>query len=211
MSKGKTARIIPDAPKVNNTSNPSKHKLRLEAIKDCGERDCRVLELYCGAGEMYKKVWRRSSKYLGVDIEKFNDERETIQGDAVKTISRLDLSKFNTFDIDAYGEPYTAMYELVQNLGIVNRDLYFCVTDGSEFTMRMGTLCRGLRLSLYGSDESAPKIVKRIHKQHDRLAKEAFKNYAKNTGTKLNKMLMAKGKTFAGVRYYYFQLTPTNK
>ena len=78
--------------------------------------DPRVIEFCCGSGVMFRNVWSDANDYLGIDKKKFFDDRKTICGDAKKSISMIDVCKYNIYDVDTYGSPYEILYEIVNRL-----------------------------------------------------------------------------------------------
>lgn len=158
--------------------------------------DAAVLEIYCGAGEMYRRVWKKAPYYMGIDRKKFFDERNVIIGDAMKALMTIDVSRFNIIDIDAYGSPYDVMNYISEVFS--GSQLALVVTDGSAMDLRHGRINKGLR-DLTRVD---PHILKRSHKVHDFLIKIALENFAKKTNMNLIKYRIATGVTGSAMRYY---------
>lgn len=91
--------------------------------------ESRVLDLYCGEGEMYRKVYKeRAKEYLGVDKFKIHDPSLCIKMDNRRFIAIHDLTKYNVFDLDAYGSPWKLFYHTVKRLK--EGTYWFFLTDG---------------------------------------------------------------------------------
>jgi coenzyme F420-reducing hydrogenase beta subunit len=88
---------------VNNARNVAKVRLRQDILARLHGRDTSVLELFCGAGYMYDKVWNQADEYAGVDNK---DYCHNIVSDCQVYVRSNDLKKYNIIDIDPYGSPY---------------------------------------------------------------------------------------------------------
>ena len=88
-----------------------------------------VLDLFCGTGEMYKKVYQdRAIFYHGVDKEKIHDPDICTKEDNLRFFAREGIDQFNVFDLDDYGSPWKQLYLILQKL---NRpDVTIFITDG---------------------------------------------------------------------------------
>ena len=128
--------------KTNNSFFYAKCELRKNALKK--HKNAKVIEFFCGSGVMYNAVYRNVETYKGIDIEKFNDDRDTVKSDCLSFVKNNDVSSFNVFDIDAYGSPYEVLSEIV-NQKPVNDILTFIITDGIAMDLRMGRVCKGAR------------------------------------------------------------------
>ncbi|WP_141743460.1 hypothetical protein [Oligella sp. HMSC09E12] len=186
--------------KTDNAPITAKRDIRHEALNDISD-PC-VLEVFCGAGEMYRDVWHKANDYLGIDKRKFFDERKTICGDADKAIRLVDLNAYNIIDIDAYGSPYNILDYISIHQMRAGR-VAFIITDGSAMDLRMGRISKGLR-SLTGLKSH---ILKRASLIHDELIVAVIDEVARRLQKHVIKTRIAKGRTGSGMRYYYFLLS----
>lgn len=192
--------------KTDNAAVKEKESIRLMAFDHIGAVG--VVEFFSGSGEMYRSVWSRSKMYLGVDRRKFFDERNTICGDCSTEARKIDLSKYNVFDIDAYGSPYTVINNILNNQTLKrDRKLFFVVTDGTAMDLRLGRICIGIRsiLGIFEHDK-----IKRAHHLHDALIDRICETVASRLSMDLSFFVKATGKTGSKMKYYAFLLTPKN-
>lgn len=127
--------------KTDNANVSAKKELREFALTL--HKNPRVLEVFCGEGEMYRSVWHKSKIYTGIDKRKFFDERATICGDALKAMQLVDVNDFNIIDIDAYGSPYEIMANVAKNFS--GDELTLVITDGTNMDLKLGRVSAGLR------------------------------------------------------------------
>ena len=184
--------------KTNNAKTNAKQILR-ESIFD-NIRDARVLEVYCGSGEMYNAVWNKAQKYTGIDKVKYFDERHTICGDAEKAIRLVDVNDYNVFDVDAYGSPYEILDFIVKKIDLNYKKIGFVVTDGVNMDLKLGRVCKGLR-HFIGYDFH---IAKRANVLHDDFIKIVIDKIAEHLKGKIECLLIAQGVTGSSMRYYSF-------
>jgi hypothetical protein len=89
--------------KTDNSYLEDKIQLRLGMLP---AKDITVLDCYGGYGHIWKEIAKRfphKIKRTGIDKEK---RPHTLQGDNLKWLLSLDLSKYDVIDLDAYGIPY---------------------------------------------------------------------------------------------------------
>lgn len=190
--------------KTNNAKIDAKIKLR--QVIDCKESS--VLECFCGKGEMFKAVWKDAHYYEGIDIEAQNDNRIVHQGDCALILKKINIEKFDVFDIDAYGSPYECLQIIVQKIKKIKKSkmYHFFITDGIEIDLRMGKienffgLLAGLKF----------KKLNNAHLLHDYFINKIIKNLCVDMGAELINSKIAKGKTGSGMRYFYFQIAIAN-
>ncbi len=119
--------------KHDNSSPTLKATLRERMLK--GVEKPRVLDLFCGNGEMYKRVYAgRAAEYVGVDREKVHDRSLCLIMDNRQYVAAHDLSRFDVFDLDAYGCPWGLMYRVLERAGVGPITLF--VTDGLAERLR---------------------------------------------------------------------------
>lgn len=187
--------------KTNNAKTTAKKEIR-DGVLDLFERS-HVLEVFCGAGDMYKSVWSRADTYKGIDKVKYFDCRDTICGDAMKAVSTIDLTEFNIFDIDAYGSPYEILSCIINRIDKKHDKYGFVITDGVSMDLRLGRICAGIRV-LTGINHH---IVKNASFMHDELIGDIIKSVCKEIGGDVTHFKIAKGKTGAAMRYYAFVIS----
>jgi hypothetical protein len=184
--------------KTNNAKIDAKIELR--QLIDCKELS--VLECFCGSGEMFNAVWKDAFHYEGIDIKKQDDLRITHQGDCALMLKKLNLEKFNVFDIDAYGSPYECLQIIVEKIKKQEKSkkYHFFITDGIEIDLRMGKIENFFGL-LAGLNA---KKLNNAHLLHDYFIEKIIKNLCLDMGAELMNSKIAKGKTGSGMRYFYF-------
>jgi hypothetical protein len=162
----------------------------------------RVIEFFCGSGHMYQKVWIRSEKYLGIDIKKYFDDRDTVCADCTKAAMTIDLKDFNIFDIDAYGDPYGVLSVIIQRINDRKKKTAFIITDGTSMDLRMGRVCKNIR-EMAGIN---CHILKRAHLMHGDIINKIISHCCDVLDMRLTYIVRASGKTGAKMRYYAFIL-----
>ncbi len=185
--------------KTNNAKTSVKAELR-QYLLDAIDKP-KVLEVFCGDGEMYRTVWHEADKYTGIDIIKYFDERHTICGDARKSLRVIDdLSEYNIFDIDAYGSPYDVLDDILTLEPDLKKPVAFCITDGVDMDLKLGRVCKGLR-KFIGYEHH---IAKRANNLHDSFIKMVCDEVARRLNGKITSFKIATGKTGAAMKYYAF-------
>ena len=187
--------------KTNNAKTDAKKKIRKKILSLIS--DPSVLEVYCGAGDMYWDVWHEAQSYLGIDKLKFFDKRRTICGDAVKAVSSIDLSEFNIFDIDAYGSPYDVLKIIIERIPRCKKQYGFVITDGISMDLRLGRICKGVR-HFTGIDFH---VAKRAAILHDEFIKDTIRYIEKELNGVAGDFVIANGITGAAMKYYAFVVT----
>ncbi len=102
-----------------------------------------VFEGFCGpvaTGGM-SEAWSGAAAHVGCDLRyAWPDPRERYVGDTHRVMRSIDLARFNVFDLDAYGSPWTAMMILLARrswaLGEVGAVV---LTDGLGRKSKFGT------------------------------------------------------------------------
>ena len=89
----------------------------------------RVLDLFCGNGEMYKRAYKhRAEYYHGLDKEKVHDETICTLMNNVVYINHHDINQYNVFDLDDYGSPWKQLYLILSKLQTESVTVF--ITDG---------------------------------------------------------------------------------
>ena len=184
--------------KTNNAKTEAKRLIRRKILSSVDNP--KVLEVFCGAGEMYRDVWRDADDYLGIDKVKFFDERKTICADAIKAVSTIDLSGFNVFDIDAYGSPYDVLKIIIERIDKTKKSYGFVITDGISMDLRLGRICKGIR-HFTGIDFH---VAKRAGVLHEQFIRDVMCYISKELNGVAENFVIARGKTGAAMKYYAF-------
>lgn len=92
-------------------------------------KKARVLDLYCGTGQMYKYAYKDSYRYHGVDNKTIHDPKICTKTNNIIYITRYPLDAFNVFDLDAYGCPWKQFFLILSRLKPKD-DVRFFLTDG---------------------------------------------------------------------------------
>jgi hypothetical protein len=99
-------------------------------------KEARVLDLFCGNGEMYKRAYKgRVVKYHGIDKKKVHDYNICELQNNLIYIKHNDLSRFNVFDLDDYGSPWKQLYMIIRKLPL--GEYTFFITDGLVMHQKM--------------------------------------------------------------------------
>ena len=111
--------------KVDNSSMRLKADLRIRNLPESPA----VLDLFCGAGQMYNAAYRgRVVLYRGVDKDKIHDPDICTLANNVAFIQQNNIDRYNVFDLDDYGSPWKQLYLILRKL---NRpDVTIFITDG---------------------------------------------------------------------------------
>lgn len=97
-----------------NSHLADKTAIRRLALQETPGKEIRILDAFAGNGV----IWRAMAKFEKRKIEVTAIEKqpgmrgEYIQGDNVKILASLDLSKFDLIDLDSYGVPYKQLREI---------------------------------------------------------------------------------------------------
>ena len=67
----------------------------------------RVLDAFCGLGEMRREAWSAAASWTGCDQRPWDPSQPARYiADNLDVMRAIDLSRFNVFDFDAYGSPW---------------------------------------------------------------------------------------------------------
>ncbi len=133
--------------KTDNSMEFEKAEMRKKNLPD----KPRVLDLFCGKGEMYKRAYTGVCEYLGLDIEKVhNNEICKICNNAEYVLCN-DITKYNVFDLDAYGAPWELFYLITKKIN--PGDYTFFITDGLVMHQKVD----GTVTSFVSGTEKIPK------------------------------------------------------
>lgn len=132
MRVGKMAHRDHVIPKVDNSLVPLKSHLRLRMLPP----DARVLDLFCGAGEIYHSTYKgRVGQYRGVDKKKVHDQTLCTIEDNVRYLNTRGADGYNVFDLDDYGCPWPLIHLVLSKA--TEPEIVLFVTDGMPARMRL--------------------------------------------------------------------------
>ena len=92
--------------KTNNDLSLIEKKIELRVMSLPDKDVVTVLEAFGGEGVLWREVKKRTSKtinILSIDVVKY--KKVNLQGNNLKFLKTLDLSKFDIIDLDSYGSP----------------------------------------------------------------------------------------------------------
>lgn len=97
---------------ADNSDLEGKLSIREEALLTVGGGQlAQVLDCYAGEGHMYRQVWHKADRYLGLE-KRFarpagHTDGECWRGDNARMLDRaLRRAPWNIVDLDAYGSPW---------------------------------------------------------------------------------------------------------
>jgi hypothetical protein len=151
--------------RTDNSFYFQKITLREEVIKKL-VNEINILDCYAGKGKIWSGLIERNRNvkinYLGIEKEKKKNKNiSVLEGDNLKYLKALDLSKFNLIDLDAYGIPYDQINVVMSS----NFRGYVIVTF---IHTGMGRLPDNMLLSLGYTKEminKCPTLFSRNHNQ----------------------------------------------
>lgn len=125
------------------------HAAKVELRRNVLElvRPSRVFDAFCGLGEMWRGAWCEAESYLGCDERPWtpSEEHRRIVCDNALALRALDLSRFNVFDLDAYGSPWDQMTILAaRRTWEAGERGAVVTTDGTSMKLRFGGLPHSL-------------------------------------------------------------------
>lgn len=109
----------------DNSMKRQKAQLRVKNLP----QSARVLDLFCGNGEMYREAYQgRVEYYHGVDKEKVHDSELCTWTDNLLFLKHTHIDSYNVFDLDAYGCPRKQLYFVLKKLKRADATIF--ITDG---------------------------------------------------------------------------------
>jgi len=123
---------MPSWGKKDHTNPVLKAAIRTEFLPP----NAQVLDLFCGRGTMYDRVYQNNATgYVGIDRKRLRKESCFIQVNNQTYIKENDLNRFNVFDLDAYGSPWKLLLLLGPKLGQNETTIF--LTDGLKSHLRI--------------------------------------------------------------------------
>jgi len=92
---------------TDNSDIASKILIRKAAIKE--EKSPKVLDVCAGEGILYKEVWNKADKYMGIDKRFSREKKKGLcwKGDNSRLLKlAMSQEKWNIIDIDTYVNPW---------------------------------------------------------------------------------------------------------
>lgn len=127
----------------DNTDGGAKIEIRKTILAQIPEPS--VLDCFAGEG----KVWRacyQGLPYVGLDKKASSDDRKVLNIDNIKYLRSADLSRFNVFDLDAYGTPWQQFLIVLNRRSFTaGESVAIFLTDGLSILARMGELPHGMK------------------------------------------------------------------
>lgn len=118
--------------KVDNSLSVLKIHMRKKFLPE----KARVLDLFCGEGEMYHSAYKGNVEaYHGVDKKKIHDSSLCTLEDNKAWLKTREVEGYNVFDLDDYGSPWALIYLLLSK--VTEPELTLFVTDGTLARMRL--------------------------------------------------------------------------
>jgi hypothetical protein len=121
-----------------------------------------VFDGFCGLGEMYRAVWHAADSYLGCDARKWSpsETHRRLVCDNRVALRCLDLSQFNVFDFDAYGDPWEQMIIMGSRRDWAKGERGAAVlTDGTSMQVRFGRTSHAMASLLGTTGENLPRAI----------------------------------------------------
>ena len=102
---------------TDNSDITAKIAVRRFALEVIGSP--RVLDLCAGEGVMFKRVWKDSTNYLGIDKRFSRGEENGIcwKGDHSRLLGKaMEMDRWNIIDIDAYSNPWLLARKVLKRI-----------------------------------------------------------------------------------------------
>lgn len=174
--------------KTDNSYLQGKIELRIQSLPK--KENIYVLDCYSGSGTIWKEVKKQTKLNITiVSIEQEIGKNKTaLQGNNLKYLNILELSKFDIIDLDAYGIPYA-------QLKIIFKRKYKGIVHVTAIQSGMGQLPKGLIKEIGYTEQMMEKISSLFNRQ----GIEKLKNYLYINGiTKINGFFINRK------NYFYF-------
>lgn len=135
---------------TDNGDHVAKIEIRRLVLAELTPAKTVVFDAFAGKGEMWAAVWRHAAGYVGCDEYWPDDARTMFVSDNRRVLRAIDLAPFTCFDLDAYGDPWTAAIIIAARRPRLTRGqrLGLVVTDGGWLGFAMsGRLAPAMRLA----------------------------------------------------------------
>jgi hypothetical protein len=191
------------AGKTKTDNNPraftAKVDIRRRVMQAIGD-ETHIFDCFAGAGEMHAAIWSKATSYTGCDIQfkpLRGDTRLMFAADNRRVLRAVDLSRFNIFDLDAYGSPYEQMLIIADRRSVRSGEtIGVVITDGTGLAQKANvvpiavrTLAR-VKSNLVG-----------VFKNRDLVLDRVLLGFAARMRCVIAHRWQADGKTGMSVRY----------
>ena len=170
---------------TDNSFLPEKIKVRKWIMKTIPDQS--VLDLYCGKdGLMWSYVWKNADSYFGVDKNVPHSKARTVRMSAEKAVSKLDLDKYNIFDIGTYSSPWVVARRILKkkSAGIFG----LALTCGESRGMKNGKSNEIIRVSTGSSGLSDYRL---LYRYYDLVIKLMIRSLGEINNITIEKAVMA--------------------
>ena len=152
--------------KTDNSHLKQKVELRIKYLPD--KTKIKVLDCFAGKGTIWRQVKKESDKQIQIiSIEKEKGKNKSaLEGDNVKYLLSMDLTKFDIIDLDAYGIPF-------EQLEILFKRNYKGIVFITAIQSIIGKIPNGLLIKLGYTQ----KMINKIPSLFNRNGIEKVKNY----------------------------------
>lgn len=186
--------------KVNShpAATEAKATIRRNILAEIGLAKASVFDAFAGQGEMFQRVWKDAKGgYVGCDLTWYRDDRDAFVADNRIVLRSIDLSGFNIFDIDAWGNPWEQALIIAARRPIKPKErIGLAITEGNGLSLRFGNMAHtlaqlaGIKGKLTGANRGQDDILEMaVHGLCVRMKAAPLK------------MWRAKGRASASMRY----------
>ncbi len=117
----------------------------------------RVLDLFCGTGQIYRSVYEgRARQYHGVDNKQIHDPRLCSLMNNNLYIQSHDLGQYNVFDLDDYGCPWKELHLVMAKAK--QPEITVFMTDGLMVHLKVISLASASKM--LSATEQLPRSMK---------------------------------------------------
>jgi len=176
--------------KKDNTTLKNKLNLRRKALKELCDSPY-ILEGYGGKGEVFKRLY---TMFPGIVFEQNNkkikilaEQRQTwriYESDCITSIKNgvCDELNLNFFDIDPYGDPWSAVDAILKSKIAFPQKIIFCINDGLRKKAQLGGAWSSKNLQEYAQKYGNSEI----YKNYLKICKEIMQKKAAEAEFKLS-------------------------
>lgn len=140
--------------KTDSLNLDLKVEMRTRLLTEMGLKPLRVLDLYAGAGTVWKEMRKHFEISSYVPLDKSPRQPGTIRvDDSTRFLPGFDMTEFNVVDIDPYGEPWPAWDVFTQ---MIKQKTAVFITNGTMVATRSHYVMTELGIPV---EWNAPKRV----------------------------------------------------
>lgn len=167
----------------------------------------RVFDAFAGAGQLHDAVWHGAAEYVGCDEKWFRDQRTMFVADNRRVLRAIDLTRFNIFDLDAYGSPWEQALIIAARRPLQPQErIAFAITEGLGFQYKHNAMTAPVALLA----RLKPGVQVGLNRREDTIIDRCLIGLAQRMGAKLVRQWRAEGRTGASVRYLGIVLEQVN-